>query len=146
MSSQAQADRRSSPRETEPDGQRRVDAIVAEAKRGAWRPRPASPPSPPPAMPPKLIEQRLAEELEYVQRLLEKTGDQLAGDPAILQSHMRTMQGFDLMGQIVGHIAKVVAAEDKGAAVDAIGMHELRTRLKRQASAALGNDRDDATD
>jgi hypothetical protein len=114
--------------------QRRVDAIVAEAKRGIWRPQyqPNMTPSSSPSMPPKLVDQRLSEEIEYVQRLLELMGDQLAGDPVILQRHMRTMQSFDLAGQILGHIAKIIVAEDKPGAIDGIGMHELRARLKRQ--------------
>jgi hypothetical protein len=116
------------------EAQRRVDAIVAEAKRGIWRPeyQPTSA-APPFSMCPKLIDKRLSEELEYVQRLLEMTGDQLSGDPAILQRHTRTMQGFDLMSQILGHLAKVVSATDKSAAIDGIGMNELRARLKRQS-------------
>ena len=117
------------------EAQRRVDAIVAEAKRGIWKPQfqPAAPLAPPSPMCARLIEKRLSEEIEYVQRLLEMMGDQLSGDPVILQRHARTMQGFDLMSQILGHIARVVTADDKEGAIDGIGMHDLRSRLKRQA-------------
>lgn len=134
MSSHAEAGRIPAGPGVGSDEQRRVDAIVAEAKRGIWKPQfqPAMP-VPPASMCPKLVDKRLSEELEYVQRLLEMMGDQLSGDPVILQRHARTVQGFDLMSQILGHIAKVVAAEDKGGAIDAIGMHELRARLKRQS-------------
>ena len=133
MSSHAQADQVSLAAGVGSSEQRRVDAIVAEAKRGLWRPQ-AQPSAPPaPAASPKLIDKRLSEELEYVQRLLEMMGDQLSSDPIILQRHARTMQGFDLMSQILGHIAKVVSSDDKSTAIDGIGMHELRARLKRQA-------------
>ncbi len=117
------------------EAQRRVDAIVAEAKRGIWKPQfqPAEAPSAAPPMCHKLVEKRLSEEIEYVQRLLEMMGDQLAGDPIILQRHSRALQGFDLMSQILGHIARVVSADDKEGAIDGIGMHDLRARLKRQA-------------
>jgi hypothetical protein len=116
------------------EAQQRVDAIVAEAKRGLWKPQyQPAPAAPQPPMCPKLIDRRLSEEIQYVQRLLEMTGDQLAGDPAILQRHARAMQGFDLMSQILGHIARVVTADDKEATIDGIGMHDLRARLKRQA-------------
>lgn len=116
------------------EAQRRVDAIVAEAKRGIWKPQfqPTAPPSAASPMCPKLVEKRLSEEIEYVQRLLEMMGDQLAGDPVILQRHSRALQGFDLMSQILGHIARVVVADDKEGAIDGIGMHDLRARLKRQ--------------
>lgn len=115
------------------DEQRRVDAIVAEAKSSFRRPPPALAAAPTPAdLCPALVDARLSEELEYVRRLLDLMGDQFASDPVILQRHARSMQGFDLAGQILGHIAKVLASPDKGTAIDAIGMHELRIRLKRQ--------------
>ena len=134
MASHAEAGQVPAARDVGSDEQKRVDAIVAEAKRGIWRPQfqPAAPAAAPPPCP-KLIERRLSEELEYVQRLLEMMGDQLSNDPAILQRHARTMQSFDLMGQILGHISKVVLAHDKAAAIDNIGMHELKARLTRQA-------------
>lgn len=134
MSIEAQADPLASAPGVGSEAQRRVDAIVAEAKRGIWRPeyQPAAAP-PPLSMCPKLIDKRLSEEIQYVQRLLEMMGDQLSGDAAVLHRHARAMQGFDLMSQILGHLARVVAASDKSSAIDGIGMSELRARLKRQA-------------
>lgn len=79
------------------------------------------------------IEKRLAEELGYVQRLLETMGDDLAGDPAVLQRHFRSLQGVDLACQILGHVAAVITASDRTGAVAAIGMEELRARLLRKA-------------
>lgn len=133
MSTEAQAGQIAAAPEVGSEAQRRVDAIVAEAKRGIWRPEYQSAAAAPPPLCPKLIDKRLSEEIEYVQRLLEMMGDQLSGDAAILQRHARAMQGFDLMSQILGHLAKVVAASDKSAAIDGVGMSELRARLKRQA-------------
>ena len=109
-----------------------MDAIVAEAKTG-FRHAPAGAASAPAPLElcSKLVDARLSEELEYVQRLLDLMGDQLASDPIILQRHVRSMQGFDLAGQILGHIAKVLASPDRRAAIEGIGMHELRARLQR---------------
>lgn len=134
MSSHAEAGRIPAVPGVGSDEQRRVDAIVAEAKRGIWKPQ-YQPAGAAPSLPmcSRLVDRRLSEEIQYVQRLLEMMGDQLSGDPVILQRHSRTVQGFDLMSQILGHIAKVVSAEDKHTAIDGIGMHELRARLKRQA-------------
>jgi hypothetical protein len=41
------------------------------------------------------------------------------------------MQSFDIIGQLLGHLAKVMGADDKLEAIDRIGMQELRSRLKR---------------
>jgi hypothetical protein len=115
------------------EAQRRIDEIVAEARK---QPRPLFrplPPPPPPLDPSScLIEQRLAEELEYVRRLVEIMGDQLANDAAVLHRHAETMQGFDRVSQILGHCAKIIATADKGAAAERIGMQEMRSRLLRR--------------
>lgn len=78
-----------------------------------------------------VIEFRLSQEIEYAQRLLEAVGDCFVSDPAILERHETTMQSFDIIGQLLGHIAKVIGSKDKLEAIDQIGMQELRSRLKR---------------
>lgn len=113
------------------DEQKRVDAIVAEAKVGVHRAPPPAAANAEAELDPRQIDARVSEELEYVRRLLDMMGDQFASDPMILQRHGRVMQGFDLAGQILGHIAKLLLAEDRRSAVERIGMHELRARLKR---------------
>lgn len=80
---------------------------------------------------PDVIEARLSQEVEYAQRLLEAVGDCFVSDPLILERHETTMQSFDIIGQLLGHIAKVMGSEDKLEAIDQIGMQELRSRLKR---------------
>lgn len=114
--------------------QRRVDAIQAEARgeAGAGRalrvPAPAAPP--PPAIPD--LDAKLAHELGYVQRLLENLGDELIKDLFLVQRHGQSLQGLDLVGQILGHVAAILLAEDKAAMVEQIGMEDLRARLKRK--------------
>lgn len=79
------------------------------------------------------IEGRIAEELAFVRRLLDSIGDELVDEPIFLQRHSRALQGFDLAGQILGNLANVLKAEDREAAIRAIGMEELRARLLRKA-------------
>jgi hypothetical protein len=115
--------------------QRRVDAIQAEA-----RANPASgrllravepPPAPPPVSPD--LDARLADELGYVQRLLEGLGDELIADLLLIQRHGQSLQSLDLVGQILGHVSAILRAQDKAAVVEEIGMEDLRARLKRKA-------------
>ncbi|HYE26737.1 MAG TPA: PilZ domain-containing protein [Allosphingosinicella sp.] len=116
--------------------QRRVDAIQAEARAEAascrtLRAPTAAVPPPAPVVTPDL-DARLAHELGYVQRLLEKLGDELINDSFLVQRHGQSLQNLDLVGQILGHVAAVLLADDKAATVEAIGMDDLRARLKRK--------------
>ena len=118
--------------------QAECDAIQAAARLdGARKPILRSDFTPPKPLEPteNLIEVRLAEEMEYAQRLLELVGDCFVSDPLILQRHETTMQSFDIIGQLLGHLAKVIGSKDKMEAIDRIGMQELRARLKRPTAS-----------
>lgn len=114
--------------------QRRVDSIQAEARADTPAGRalraPETPP-PPPASPD--LDRRLADELGYVQRLLEGLGDELIADLLLIQRHGKSLQSLDLVGQILGHVSAILRADDKAAVVEEIGMEDLRARLKRKA-------------
>jgi hypothetical protein len=60
-------------------------------------------------------------------------GDELSGDQRVIMSHMTALQSVDIVGQIIGHVADVVRSSDPNAAVDRIGMAELKARLKRHS-------------
>ena len=75
---------------------------------------------------------RLAEEIAYVQRLVEQLGETLAGDRLVVHRHPDTLQTVDLASQILAHLATVVRSDDRPAAVDRIGLQDLRARLKRK--------------
>jgi len=75
---------------------------------------------------------RLSEELDYARRLLDKMGDSLANDRNVLMRHGVSLQSVDIVGQIVGHIANVIRSSDPAAAVEGIGMAELKARLQRR--------------
>jgi hypothetical protein len=122
--------------------QRRVDAIQERARKEVARQnlfRPA-PPAAPPAEPPSLLatpdplDAALAQELAYVRRQLDRLGEALAEDPVVLNRHSGALQGFDVIGQILGNLAKVVGAQDKDEAIAQVGMQELRARLARKSA------------
>ena len=75
------------------------------------------------------LERRLAAELEHARRMLVEMGDELALNDEVVAEHGVALQAVDIVGQMIGHIANVVRAEDRAAAVDRIGMCELKARL-----------------
>jgi hypothetical protein len=110
--------------------QRRVDAIQADARSQAGaEPLPAA--SAPAALPEQL-EKRLADELAYVQRLIESMGDELVSEPIVVRHHARALQKVDIASQILGYLAAIIVADDRAAAVEAVGMEDLRARPKRK--------------
>lgn len=111
--------------------QRRVDAIQQAVRAGlstsAYEDRTSSA-----AEAPGQLNVRMAEEINYVARLIESFGDELAGDPAILHKHAKGLQSIDLANQILTQLAAVLAADDPDASVAQIGMSDLRARLTRK--------------
>ena len=76
-----------------------------------------------------------------MRRLLDSVGDDLTDDPIILQRHGKALQNFDIACQILTHLGAIVGARDRGAAVNAVAMEELRARLLRKLTswARTGN-------
>ena len=92
------------------------------------KPKPQTPPAPEPAAAPP-VEQAVASELARVKQMLDTVGDALTEDMDILMRHERAMQNFDIAAQIIAELAEVLAADDREAAVGAVHMHDLRSRL-----------------
>lgn len=113
-------------------GQVQVDSIQAAIRAGSTTAPPRTRPSGDLADLAGSLDARLAEELAYVRRLLECIGDELSDEPAVVQRHARAFQNVDIASQLIGHIAAVLTSDDKIAAVNAIGMDELRARLLRK--------------
>ena len=67
----------------------------------------------------------------YGRKFLMQGMEAAAGDwDAILAAeHDMALQAVDIVGQMLGHIANVVRAEDPRQAIDRIGMCELRAKL-----------------
>lgn len=75
------------------------------------------------------IEHLLAAELDHARDMLVMMGDELALNEEVVAEHGLAIQAIDIVGQMLGHIANVVRAEDRETAVDRIGMCELRAKL-----------------
>ncbi len=75
----------------------------------------------------------LAAELDHARAMLVSMGDELALDHAVVAEHGLALQAVDIVGQLLGHIANVVRADDQVSAVDKIGMCELKAKLAAAA-------------
>ncbi len=75
------------------------------------------------------LDDRLAAQLDHARQMLVTMGDELALDRDVVAGHGFALQAVDIVGQMLGHIANVVRAEDRLAAVDLIGMCELKAKL-----------------
>jgi hypothetical protein len=75
------------------------------------------------------LDHLLAAELDHARDMLVMMGDELAMTPEIVAEHGLALQAIDIVGQMLGHIANVVRAEDPKAAIERIGMCELKTKL-----------------
>jgi hypothetical protein len=74
----------------------------------------------------------LADELDYARRMIEGMGDALSTDSAVVMRHTVQLQSVDIVGQMLGHVAAVIRADDPDVAVTRIGMCELKARLQRR--------------
>jgi len=116
-----------------PTAQERADRIQAETRAAQRRPLF----KPPPPRPQPLTEtadvalRRVAEELHYMQRILDAVGSTLAEDTILAMRHALMLQQFDVVSQVLGHLASVIGTDDRVEAMERIGMESLRGRLLR---------------
>jgi hypothetical protein len=82
---------------------------------------------------PSPLDERLAAQLDHARGLLVAMGDELAQSQDVVAEHGLALQAVDIVGQMLGHIANVVRADDRDAAVERIGMCELKARLAAAA-------------
>lgn len=75
------------------------------------------------------LDHLLAAELDHARDLLVMMGDELALNQDLVAEHGMALQAIDIVGQMLGHIANVVRADDPDAAIERIGMCELKTKL-----------------
>ena len=117
-------------------GQARVDAVQAEvrAEAGSRKSIRRDPPPRPPDIPPTddPLSQRLADELDYARRLIERMGNVLSADPTVVARHLVTLQSVDIVGHVLGQLAAVIRSSDRAETVDRIGMTDLKARLQRR--------------
>ena len=109
-------------------GQARVDQLQAAIRSGAALPAETQAPVPEPAEA-EPFERAIAAELARVKRTLDEIGEALTDDVDVLMRHEQALQSLDIATAIVGELARVVAADNREAAVGAVQMHDLRSRL-----------------
>ena len=121
--------------------QQRVDEMVAVVRRESPSIRPSifkpAPPKPQPSC--RLLDHRIAEELEYMARRLEQLGSILSEDSNLVVRHSGPLQSIDLMKQSLGQLAQVIAAQDKESVADQMTLTELKGRLQRKALRPLAD-------
>lgn len=118
-----------------PAHQREVDAIIAairgeQAKAQCAEPAPRLP-TPEPSR--NTLDHSIAQELRTIRHRLDQLGDVLASDPVLAGNHCVPLQDIDLTNQVLDHLANVIAAQDKGHAVECVSMRDLKSRLQRRA-------------
>jgi len=112
-------------------GQARVDAIQAAIRRGDPLMTDDTTATAE-ATAPDAINERVAEEIAYVRRMLDAIADELLDDGIVMQRHAQALQNFDIASQILRHLGTIIVAPDPAQAADAVDMQELRTRLLRK--------------
>ena len=122
-----------------PEHQRRVDDIQAQVRAEGDSPRPTifkpAPPRPDPSTNP--LDHHIAEEIECIRRHLDLLGGTLVADPILLHRHSTQLQSIDRMNQLLGHLARIISAEQKEMAVDQVTIQDLRARLLRRPLTTL---------
>jgi hypothetical protein len=125
-----------SPRTDEivPEHQRRVDQIQAQvrAEGGTARPRVFPPEPPRPDSSSDALDHRIAEEIESIRLDLDLLGGTLVCNPVLLERHAKELQSIDRIHQLLGHLARIITAEQKDVAVDQVTLTDLRARLQRR--------------
>ncbi|HET7815987.1 MAG TPA: PilZ domain-containing protein [Sphingomicrobium sp.] len=80
-----------------------------------------------------VLNSRLAEEILLVARTIELLGDEIAEEPLFVARHGQSLQQIDIAVQVLGHVARIITAEDPNAAISEIGMQALVARLCRKS-------------
>jgi hypothetical protein len=122
-----------------PDHQRRVDELQAQVRGECEIVRPTifkpAPPRPDPSSDP--LDHRISEEIECIRRHLDLLGGSLVGDPVLLRRHGTQLQSIDRINQLLGHLSRIISAEQKSMAVDQVTLQDLRARLQRRPLSSL---------
>jgi hypothetical protein len=78
---------------------------------------------------PTPLDHLLAAELDHARDMLVMMGDELAMSPDVVAEHGLSLQAVDIVGQMLGHIANVVRADNRDEAIERIGMCDLKAKL-----------------
>lgn len=112
--------------------------VVGDDGAGGEEPKRRSIRRDPPPIDPALIDTddvihlRLAEEIDYIRRMMDALGNELSADSAVVVRHFGCLQSIDIIEQMLGHLAAVIRSSAPERAVERIGMADLKARLKRR--------------
>ena len=107
-------------------------AIQAALRTGTLPPRGEAACSFDPASVPEDLDHRLADEIAFVQRLVDSIAGDLSDECLLAQRRARALQNSDLAGQILGYVAAILRADNRAAAIHSIAIEDLRARLMRE--------------
>ncbi|MGV3556197.1 MAG: hypothetical protein ACO1OD_13180 [Croceibacterium sp.] len=110
-------------------GQARVDGIQKALRQGAEMLAASPSESPPQGIDRDRLDSLIAAEIDQVARALEEALDELSENPDVLARHERALQSVDIACAILDSLSPVLRAADRGKAVEAVAMHEVRSRL-----------------
>jgi len=114
-------------------GQTQVDQVVNAARSNFGMPRAAATRPSEIKLDAPVLNCRIAEEILLVARMIEQIGEDLANEPLFIARHGQSLQQMDVAIQALGHLARVISAEDANAAICEIGMQSLAARLLRRS-------------
>ena len=110
-------------------GQTRVDEIQAALRQGAAKPAPPAAEPAARAIDRDKLDARIASEIAAATRTLDAALDELSQNPDILARHQQALQSIDIACAILALLPPVLRAADRDKAVQAVEMHEVRSRL-----------------
>jgi len=110
-------------------GQARVDEIQAALRQGAAMPAAPAPEPAVKAIDRDRLDARIASEIVAATRTLDAALDELSENPEILARHERALQAIDIACATLALLPPVLRAADREKAVQAVEMHEVRSRL-----------------
>lgn len=108
--------------------QMNVDRIVAEVRGEQAKPAEQADET---AMPLGQLDQRIAEELGMLSRRVGRALQSLSTFAPLIARHPRDLQELEVVEQHLARLDKVMAAENRQAAVAALGVEDMRRRLLR---------------
>ena len=84
-----------------------------------------------------VIDERLSEEIETMKRWIDLTAASLGADPILRARHAGELQTLQMVSRTAAQLAAIIAAADKGDAIDRIPLPELRARMQRRPITAM---------
>lgn len=82
-------------------------------------------------LPDAVLDRRIGEELGMLSRRVDRALQSLSTFAPVIARHPHDLQALEYVEQMLGHFERVLAAEDRCAAVEQLGQEDVRRRLLR---------------